>query len=101
MTKEDLAKEISELQQQHEKDKYALHKKYAFANNPYKVGDIVTDHYKTVKIERIGIYVGLGETCCKYTGQVLRKDGQPAKDQKDNTVFQMNIPELNKTPSNE
>ncbi len=73
--------------------KKAIYKEYALSNNPYKVGDIITDHYKTIKIEIIGVYVSNGEPSCQYTGIQLNKDGKPSKTQKDNTIYQFNIVE--------
>jgi hypothetical protein len=68
-----------------------VYKRYALANNPYKIGDLVTDHVATIKVEKITFHVSYGESQCVYTGTQLNKDGKVNKKQDHNTVFQQNI----------
>ena len=91
MTKEELEQGKKDLEIEYDKKRYALYRQYALANNPYNIGDIVTDHIASVKIEKIGIYVSFGESCCTYTGIQLNKDGKPNKRQDHTQIFQSNI----------
>lgn len=91
MTKQDLKEALATTYYQYELNKKNLYKKYALANNPYKTGDIITDHIGSVKIETIGVYVTNGEAECTYSGIQLNKDGNPAKQQKHTQIYQSNI----------
>ena len=91
MTKDELKKELANLQLQFESDRKEIYKKFAFANNPYKKEDIISDHHTTIKIENIGVFVSNGEPSCVYTGIQLNKDGKPSKKQDRNTIYQNNI----------
>ena len=66
----------------------------ALSNNPYKVGDVITDHVGSIKIEKIKYAFGrFGELpCCTYEGVILNKNGEPST-KKDNKrgVWQNNI----------
>lgn len=64
---------------------------YAKENNPYIVGDVITDHVHTIIIESIGYWLALGEPQCAYTGVWLKKDGNPNKLGEKHTVYQSNI----------
>ena len=97
MTKEVYDKKWMEIKRSFEAAKDELYKEFAYANNPYKIGDIVTDHIgTTVKIEKIQIYLGLGiyPQCvpqCVYTGVELTKKGEPNKKGNKRSVYQSNI----------
>lgn len=91
MNKDELKDELTALQVKYEFDRKELFKKFAYANNPYKIGDIVSDHHTTIEIKKIGIYISYGESSCVYTGIQLNKDGKPSKKQDTTTVYQMNI----------
>jgi len=91
MTKEELEKEMVELEKQHYANQRKLYQKYALANNPYKEGDIITDHVASIQIQSIGLHVSMGEPCCKYIGLQLNKDGKPSKKQDHNIIYQTNI----------
>jgi len=53
MTKKDFLAELNILRQDYKKAKEALYLNFAEENNPYKIGDIVEDHYHTIKIRKI------------------------------------------------
>ena len=81
-----------ELQAEFDEKKKQLAIQYARENNPYKQGDVISDHMKTIRIEKWRAYVGLNNyPMCIYTGTVLKKDGTEAKNQKDNEIYQQNI----------
>jgi len=56
MTKKDFLSELTILRQDYKKAKEDLYLKFAEANNPYKIGDIIEDHYHTIKIRKILYY---------------------------------------------
>jgi len=92
MTKEeyDLAKK--ELEKQFEEKKKQLAINYATSNNPYKQGDVITDHFHTIRIDRWKTtYGSFGYPSLVYYGTVLNKDGKESKNQKENYVYQENI----------
>lgn len=68
---------------------------FAKSNNPYKVGDIVTDHIGALQIQRISVCAPQPYNplpCCIYRGVELKKDGTPKKHQDPmRYVYQFNI----------
>jgi hypothetical protein len=93
MTKEEFDKAKISLEQEMKRRKSQLIKEFAFSNNPYKLGDIVTDGNKKIKIEEIG-YGMLPMASypeCFYKGEWLKKDGKPYKNKRYATIYQGNI----------
>jgi len=91
MTKEEYKIEMNQIEKRFDAEKKELYKRYAFANNPYKVGDIITDHIGSIQIQKIQTYVSLSYPECVYTGIELNKDGNPSKKQRHITIYQSNI----------
>lgn len=93
MNIQDLKSEILAIEEKFNNDKKELIKKYVIANNPYTIGDIITDHTCSIKISSIGIYFSsdLHNCCCIYRGLELKKDGNPRKDNKIGLIYQSNI----------
>lgn len=92
MNKEQYKLELEVLKKKYEKAKNDLAKKYALSNNPYKIGDIVTDHYHSVKIEKIGVYIGISQVPeCVFYGKDVNSKGIELKRQTGNPVHQSNI----------
>lgn len=76
---EDYKSRLRQLAIDYEKAKQNLAREYALANNPYKVGDIFTDHIGSIAIERIGVYLSSDAPHCVYNGLELKKDGTSTK----------------------
>jgi hypothetical protein len=93
MTQEEYKNKVSELNERHEQELQLLRREYAFANNPYKIGDTVTDHAGSIKIEKIQYTTDFSTNlpCCVYTGVELKKDGTPTKRESKRKVHQSNI----------
>jgi len=91
MNKEQLKIELSQADIDYERAKRDIYKKYAYANNPYKIGDIIKDHIGILKIEKIGFHISFGESCCIYNGIELKVNHEPIKKQTGRTVYQDNI----------
>lgn len=69
-----------------------LHIEYANENNPHKVGDVISDHSITIKIQKISVSFGSQRIPqCVYDGIILKKDGTPNVRGKTDTVYQANI----------
>lgn len=92
MTKEYLTSELKKLSDKYEIDKKVLYREFAFSNNPYKEGDIISDNTTTIKIEIIKwSYNYDGASYCVYHGTQLNKDGTVSKKQNDTTIYKSNI----------
>jgi len=69
------------IERQAEKDKTALLIDFVDLNNPYKIGDIVTDHIGSIRFDKLKYTI----TGCDnvptaiYIGIELKKDGTPKK----------------------
>jgi len=98
MNRDQFINEIKQIDLNTEKLKIEVIKKYCLANNPVKIGDVVTDLSDTIKVEKIGFYLTTMEPCCIYTGQKLKKDGTPTKKIETIRVYQSNM--KSHTPSN-
>lgn len=81
MTKEELNQKCIELQQECNEKQKELRTCYAKERNPVKIGDILTDHYHTIKVEKMSVYGNYSETFMKYVGIELTKQGEPKKRQ--------------------
>lgn len=99
MTFNELMKQCQALQAECNEKQSALRRQYAAEHNPVKVGDIVTDHYHTIKVERMSVY-GHPQPYIKYSGPVMTKQGVLAKRQPrtEEPVFQCNLKLINNKP---
>jgi hypothetical protein len=99
MNPEELTKQCKALQRECEEKQSALRLQFAQEHNPVKVGDIVTDHYHTIRVENMNVY-GHPIPYMFYTGIVMTKKGVPSKRQpwSHDPVFQYNIKAINGQP---
>lgn len=93
MTKEQYEQAIKELKDVFESDKKDIDRKYALAKCPYKIGDIVKDHFHILKIEKLNLCYNYGGPSIVFTGIELDKKLTPTKRQSDNKAYQDNIKE--------
>jgi hypothetical protein len=91
--KENYEKQIAEIEKEAAERKTALVILYASENNPYKIGDVVSDHSGSIIIEKITatVYWTTKFPCCSYWGLELKKDGTLRKDKSKRSVHQLNI----------
>jgi len=89
MTLNELDNKIIVLRNQFDNDVRLLKASYCNSNNPYKVGDIFTDHIGSIIIENIKSYFS-DNPCCVYYGVELKKDGTPRKDGSKRQAWQSN-----------
>lgn len=95
----ELKEKCMALQRECEDKQNELRKQYAIEHNPVKVGDVVTDHYHTIRVERMEIYV-YPVPIIRYYGTELTKQGVPKKRQPviENPVLQNKIIIINGEP---
>jgi len=81
MTKEEMDSKLSQLEQEYSLNRKQIIKDFCDYNNPYKIGDIFTDHIGSIKIERIKYSFSnlRDKPCCVYHGIELKKDLTPKK----------------------
>ena len=81
MNLEDYKKQKLDIEIQADHDKTALLIKFVDLNNPYKIGDIITDHIGKIRYDEINYTtVGSGSIPTPiYIGIEVRKDGTPKK----------------------
>ena len=51
MTEQEYREKLKELKSEYETKKSLLAREFAYSNNPYKIGDIITDDFSIIKIE--------------------------------------------------
>lgn len=92
MQYEEYKQQVNNLEKEFEQKKIELIKYYVNSNNPYKIGDNVTDHMGTIQIEKItyGFSTISKIPCAIYRGIELKKDGSPKK-QNRRDVWQTNL----------
>lgn len=66
---------------------------FATANSPVSVGDFVTDHIGTIKVEKVSLYLSLSKDVpsCVYYGPCYTKKNVLYKSGEKREVHQMNI----------
>lgn len=99
MTAKELQEKCKALQRECDDKQSVLRKQYAIEHNPVKVGDIVTDHYHTIRVERMGVY-GHPVPFMRYHGTELTKQGEPKKRKPvpDNPAYQNYVKSINGKP---
>ncbi len=101
MNKEEFLKAGKALKEEFEAKEKQLLKEFAYSNNDVKIGDIITDYYKTIRVEKLLWTRSFGNPfpCMVYRGVRLNKKGEPAKrEADDNIVSQNNIISINGKP---
>ena len=99
MTAKELQEKCMALQRECNVKQMELSKQYAIEHNPVKVGDIVTDHYHTIRVEKMSVY-GHPIPFMRYIGTELTKQGVPKKRQPvpGNPAYQNNVKSINGKP---
>lgn len=99
MTYPELRDKCIELQRECNDKQNELRKQYAEEHNPVSKGDIITDHYHTIKVEQLTLY-GHPVPYVRYIGEELTKQGVPKKRQPlpPNPVYQPDIKTINGKP---
>lgn len=92
MNFEEYKQKLKELKNEFNQKEFDLAKEFVAANNPYKIGDKVTDHIGTIIVEKVGLSWDIsGNPGARYFGVELNKDGTPNKKGKKRMVWQSNL----------
>lgn len=92
MTKDTYDTSKIRIQKDAEEKLNSLTRDYCRSNNPYKVGDIIEDHFHIIKITSIsGIYMACGYPSYNFIGIELKKDLTPKERQDSPYMFQGNV----------
>jgi hypothetical protein len=69
------------LIEKHQKELEELSKEYAFANAKAKIGDWVTDHFHSIRVEKMSYTMGYIDEMPQavYIGTTCKKDGTESK----------------------
>ena len=90
MTKDELKAKRLEINNRMRVEQRALEKEFALANNKTNIGDLVSDHIGTVKVEEILIAFG-DVPQCVYRGTEYTRARKPFKRGKRRDVYQGNL----------
>ena len=82
-----------DLKKRFNKDLESIHIEFAKSNNPYKIGDILQDHYQIIKVTEIGFQVTGGVCVCVYRGYRLKKNLKSYLSEKFSSMWQLNVSE--------
>ena len=93
MTKEQHESALKELKAEFDIKKGEIDKVYAFDNCPYKIGDIVKDHFHILKIERLNLSYNYSGPTIRFIGTELDKKLIPTKRQSDPNMYLDNVKE--------
>jgi len=81
------------LSKEYHKKEMELKKEFAFSNNHIKIGDIISDHFQTIQVDKIQFSVGNGYPQCVYIGKLFTKKRKPFKNGKLGQIWQCNLKE--------
>jgi hypothetical protein len=101
MTAKELSEKMIAIQNESKAKQFLLLKQYATEHNPVKIGDVITDHFHTIRVETMGISTEWTSVpIMRYRGTELTKQGVPKKRQPVPSfpVFQRNIVSINGEP---
>jgi len=83
---------MKDINMRHEKALLNLDRDFAVSNSIVKIGDVVTDHIGSVKVESIKLYRCFGELPrLSYYGIRLKKNGLPFVSGEKRSAYQMNL----------
>lgn len=86
------------LTEHYKRNKKDLAIRFAKSNNKVKIGDIITDHFHTIVVEKIEYTfssTGYDVPSCVYHGEHLKKNGERRKKKEQSEVHQVNLIKIN------
>ena len=78
------------LLEKHDEEMFKLKRDYALSNSTVKIGDMVTDHMGTIKVEKVITWCR-DIPSCVYKGKEYTKAGKPSKRGSTRNVYQINL----------
>lgn len=93
MKEQEYKEKLQQLAKNYEREQKILASKYAHKNNPYKIGDIITDHIGSGRILRCLVHIGMRSAlpCMVYECENLTKIGGVNKREPKRSIYQSNI----------
>lgn len=101
MTAKELSEKMYAIQRESIIKQFLLRRQYATEHNPVKIGDVITDHFHTIRVETMVITTKWTSVpIMRYRGTELTKHGVPKKRQPMPAfpVYQNNIVSINGEP---
>lgn len=102
MTEQEYRDTLHIIKVKAENERRMLVKEFATEHSPVKVGDYISDHRDTIRVEGWGIsrreYEYNSLPCLVYRGKTCKKDGTPRKYSKKCRIEQRNLLRLNGEP---
>ena len=86
MTEDDYKEKLKEIDEQREKARRDLFIQYAAEQRKFNIGDIISNGYTTIVVEKFGTYVFTTPEP-KYIGKELTKKLEPKKNGGVGTIF--------------
>jgi len=96
MDRETYFKKLKNLEKEFHQRKVELASECAYSNNTYNIGDMITDHIGSIRIERIslGLAFSDGFPMLVYEGVEYTKKGVPKKRGDKRRVYASNVKDL-------
>lgn len=101
MTKQEYREALHEINVKAENERRVLARAFATEHSPVNVGDYISDHCDTIRVESWVVVNGTYEyplPCLVYRGMTCKKDGTPRKNPKRCSIYQSNLLRVNGEP---
>lgn len=101
MTKQEYREALHEINVKAENERRVLARAFATEHSPVNVGDYISDHFDTIRVESWDVVNGTYEYplhCLVYRGMTCKKDGTPRKNPKRCSIYQCNLLRVNGEP---
>lgn len=102
MTEQEYREALHEINVRAENERRMLARAFATEHSPVLVGDYISDHCDTIRVESWDIshrgYEYTSLPCLVYKGKTCKKDGTPRKHPKKCSVEQRNLLRVNGEP---
>ena len=98
MTEKEFMRAINKIKSEQSEKIKAVRAQYAEDNNPVKIGDMISDHYQTLKVERFCIHSASFKRefpFYSYHGPLITKAGKPFKSGKRGRIYQTQLKIIN------
>lgn len=93
MKEQEYKERLQQLEKNYNLDQNLLAKNYAHKNNPYTIGDVITDHIGSGEIIDWNTHIGMNPSlpCLVYECYNLTKKGDVNKREPKRNIYQGNI----------
>lgn len=92
MNKSEYILRLDDIKSKYDHERLSIGKQYALSNNPYEIGDKITDHIGSGIITKIQVYHNMHSMpSCVYNVNNLTKSGQISKREPYRMIYQINV----------